>query len=284
MAHVVRAESAGFCMGVSRALHLLHKEETRTQHQLGTLGPIIHNTQVLQSLEAKGIEIYSAEDVIDTAEERTVLIRAHGIPRQIEDVLCAKPNITVIDATCPKVKDAQLAIYEASQEGYVILLYGEKEHAEVRGLCSYADEIYVFSSLQGVQEHTYDRTKKYALVSQTTQNITEFTTIYTWLKEHVAQDIRCINTICDATYIRQNDILSLVDKVEAMVIVGGYTSGNTKRLAEIAQEAGLFTVHIEEVSELPLDSLKQYQSIGLSAGASTPKEYIDAVEDALRAL
>lgn len=284
MAHVIRAESAGFCMGVSRALHLLHKEEAKVHNRLGTLGPIIHNTQVLESLESKGIANYTVEESLDTEEERTLLIRAHGIPRQTEELLQSKQNITLIDATCPKVKDAQQAVYEASQEGYSIILYGEKEHAEVKGLCSYADDIYVCSSLKAVQEHTYNASKKYALVSQTTQNITEFDAIYEWLIENVSHDVRYINTICDATYVRQNDILALVDKVEAMVIVGGYTSGNTKRLAEIAREAGLFTVHVEQVEELPRELLKQYNVIGLSAGASTPKEYIDAVEEALQVL
>ena len=284
MAQVIRAQSAGFCMGVSRALHLLDKEEARTHDNLGTLGPIIHNTQVLQALKEKGIESYSIHEVIDAQDKRTVLIRAHGIPRHTEKLLHAKSNIKLIDATCPKVKDAQLAVYQASCEGYVILLYGEKEHAEVQGLCSYAHEVYVFSSLQAIQEHNYDYEKKYALVSQTTQNIVEFDIIYTWLIENVSPNIRYINTICDATYVRQNDILALVNKVEAIVIVGGYTSGNTKRLAEIAKEAGLFTVHVEQADELPIDVLKRYQSIGLSAGASTPKEYIDAVEEVLKAL
>lgn len=284
MARVIRAQSAGFCMGVSRALNLLRKEEINSHIHLGTLGPIIHNTQVLQSLQKKGIESYTVEDAMMSEEQRTLLIRAHGIPRETERVLQEKDNITLIDATCPKVKDAQLAVYEASQNGYVILLYGEKEHAEVKGLCSYAQEVYVFASLAEIQQHQYNHDTRYALVSQTTQSIVEFDAIYAWLLEHVHSDILCINTICDATYVRQNDVIALLDTVDAMVIVGGYTSGNTRRLVEIAKERGVFTIHVEHAGELPLDELRQYECIGLSAGASTPKEYIDAVEDVLAML
>lgn len=284
---VIRAKSAGFCMGVSLAVRMLESAVNENSPGAGlyTLGPIIHNPALVAEYEARGA--HCLQDHLQAEPGSTVVIRAHGLPRQVESEL-AERGLTVINATCPKVKSAQSAIKKAHDSGLgTLLLFGEKEHPEVRGLLSYADDAdgpadaLVFSSLEELCELPLDPGKTYFMAAQTTQDKEVFAQAIEWLSTRLGKDVKVLRTICDSTRKRQDEVIELAGKVRSMVIVGGMNSGNTRRLAEIARARGIFTVHCENHTELPLEKLKELQPVGLSAGASTPDEQINSIESIL---
>lgn len=284
---VIKAKTAGFCMGVSLAVRKLDGavEACKKGGSLYTLGPIIHNPALVADYEAKGA--HCLEDHRKAEAGATVIIRAHGLPSQIESNL-AQRGLTVIDATCPKVKAAQMAIKKARDSGHgTLLLFGEVDHPEVQGLLSYAAQkdgtadALVFNSLEELAALPLDQTKSYFIAAQTTQDKEIFAKALDWLTTRLGKKIPVLRTICDATKQRQDDVIKLAEKVKSMVIVGGMNSGNTRRLAEISRARGIFTVHCEGPGELPLNELKELQPIGLSAGASTPDAQINLIESIL---
>lgn len=279
---VIRAKSAGFCMGVSLAIRKLDDAVARRGEgqSLYTLGPIIHNPALVAAYEAKGA--YCLKDAREAEAGSTVIIRAHGLPWQIEAELAGR-GLTIIDATCPKVKAAQIAIRKATNAGRgTLLLFGEKDHPEVRGLLSYAGEdALVFSKLDELIALPLEAGKDYFAAAQTTQDKEIFAQAVAWLTKRLGQKIHVLRTICHATRQRQDDVIELAERVKSMVIVGGMNSGNTRRLAEIVRGKGIFTVHCERAEELPLDKLKALQPVGLSAGASTPDLQINLIENVL---
>lgn len=279
---VLRASKAGFCMGVDLALKKLEKalEEYQSPEnacdRICTLGPIIHNPQVLASFQARGAHCLNDPEEISHSD--CVLIRAHGIPRDMEAKLrscCAK----VVDATCPKVKNAQMAIGKATGNGASLLLFGESAHPEVAGLVSYANYgARVFESLEELETALPDPDKPYVLASQTTQDREIFCNIATKLAKRL-QKLEVLSTICDATRERQQEALELARRVDVMVIAGGRNSGNTRRLASIARQAGIEAWHVETAAELDRRNFEKKSLAGLTAGASTPKSLIDEVEE-----
>ena len=266
---ILRAKTAGFCMGVGLALRKL--DQALKEHQdagkgrLVMLGPIIHNPQVLDAYTRRGV--VCAHSLDDVRPGDTVVIRAHGIPRD-EEARLLGIGARVLDATCPRVKQAQLAIDEATRPGTSLYLFGETEHPEVRGLVSYANSpCSVFGSLGELEAmQTFREEQDVVLAAQTTQEREEF------------------DTICDATRRRQQEAQALSQRAEAMIVVGGRSSGNTRRLADVAKSCGIPVWHIEIPEELPLEELKGYAVVGLTAGASTPKSLIDAVQRTLETL
>lgn len=250
---------------------------------LYTLGPIIHNPQLVAEYEKKGAQCLENEEMGRALNGGTVVIRAHGIPSELERSL-VNHGLEIIDATCPKVKAAQLAIKKAHDDGYSLLLFGESEHPEVLGLLSYASpDAQVFASMDELSTLNMEKGKKYVIASQTTQDNVIFKKIVEQLNNRLAYPPRILKTICAATKNRQKEVLHLSKKCRSMVIIGGKNSGNTRRLAELSSAQGLFTVHCEVAAELPLDDLKQHQPVGLSAGASTPFFLIDEAEQVLKA-
>ena len=275
--NVRRAKTAGFCMGVSLALRTLDNAIRKNpgSRRICTLGPIIHNPQVLADYEALGVTCLQNFDSVTGND--IVVIRAHGITQQVEATLRAS-GATIIDATCPRVKKAQLSIAEATSDGSSLLLFGEAEHPEVRGLISYAhSRNFVFPDLQALQELELDPAQSWVLASQTTQNASVFASIRSYLAEQLPH-LTVLATICDATDERQKEARAIAADVDAMVVVGGKQSGNTRRLASLAAECGIATYHVEAIRELDRDVFQGKQTIGLTAGASTPKALIDAAE------
>ncbi len=207
-----------------------------------------------------------------------MLIRAHGVPRDIEDELrrnCGQ----VRDATCPKVKKAQLAIAQATAGGAMLLLFGEADHPEVAGLVSYAaGAAHVFNSRDELDRLNIQAGKPYVLAAQTTQDSGVFAQIRDELASRVP-DLVVLATICDATGQRQAEALRIARAADKMVVVGGRSSGNTRRLAGIAANAGIRTFHIEDASELDASQFSPGDTVGLTAGASTPGPLIDDVEN-----
>ncbi len=279
---VIRAHTAGFCMGVSLALKKLDTaiQENATS-RICTLGPIIHNPQVLEQYASLGVHCLASVDQVQSAD--CVIVRAHGIPKGEEDLL-VQSGATIIDATCPKVKRAQLAIANATQEGKTLLLFGEQDHPEVRGLISYAAHgAMVFDSFEKIRTIKLAPSTTYVLASQTTQEGKIFDEIVTYLQSQL-QDLPVLSTICHATHERQEEITRIADSVEAVVVVGGKASGNTCRLADVATAKGIPTWHVETAQELKKENFTLFSRIGLTAGASTPKRLIDDVQSFLESL
>lgn len=314
---VIRARTAGFCMGVSLALRKLDREIERAERmreeedaarnsdvatstaaeatkqngaktksspctRIATFGPIIHNPQVLEAYAGLGVRCLRS--VEEATEGFRVVIRAHGIPQEQERAL-RELRADVVDATCPKVKKAQLGIDEQRRSGRTLLLFGEADHPEVRGLLSYAgDKARVFGSLQELETFELDPDTDYFLAAQTTQDRAAFEIIRQRLQERLGHHVPVLETICDATRLRQEEAIAIARRVDAMVVVGGFDSGNTRRLADVAAAQGVFTVHVENEKQLPVERLQQCATIGLTAGASTPKSIIDAAERFLESL
>lgn len=279
---VIRARTAGFCMGVGLALKKLQnvlKQQTDTR--ICTLGPIIHNPQVLAHFAEQGV--ICLNDVQEARKDDHVLIRAHGIPKEQEDWLrdtCA----SVSDATCPKVRKAQLAIAAATANGQTLLLFGEEEHPEVVGLVSYANgNAHVFGCEDELRSLSFIAAPGLVLASQTTQDRGAF--------EQIAQNVLAsypetviLNTICDATRERQREALEIAAQVDVMVVIGGKQSGNTRRLATLASSAGIPAFHVETIAEIAPGELENYTVAGLTAGASTPGDLIAEAENWLLSL
>lgn len=275
---VLRARTAGFCMGVGLALRKLDEAVSAAARQPGRgrllmLGPIIHNPQALEAYAAQGVLRADSLDEIRPGD--TVVIRAHGIPRGDEARLAAI-GARVVDATCPKVKRAQLAIAEATADGRRLYLFGEAEHPEVRGLVSYAGgPCLVFGKEDAPAPPGRDEPA--AIAAQTTQERREFEALCARLSSGGAP-LTVLSTICDATRRRQEEAAALARQTDAMIVVGGRESGNTRRLADVIRAAGIPALHVETVEELAEeDSLRNYGIVGITAGASTPKQLIDAV-------
>lgn len=296
---VVRARSAGFCIGVSLALRRLDEEledflarrpapgaDPQSPPRLFTLGPIIHNPLVMQSYTERGV-ICESDPSRFRPGDRAV-IRAHGIPPALERRL-EESGVTVIDATCPKVKKAQLAIGREQAKGGVLVLFGEKDHPEVRGLLGYAgSDALVFGNMDELKKLPLSAGPVYFMAAQTTQERNLYYEARDFVQKRLGRSVTCLDTICNATRDRQQEVLELAESVEAMVVVGGLNSGNTRRLAEVAAGRNVPTAHVEQVSDITEDMRKNIldgkKVVGLTAGASTPEEHINAMQAFLEKL
>lgn len=279
---VIVADTAGFCMGVDLALKKLNRVIVENKdREVFTLGPIIHNPQVLQYYENLGVG--NIEDHDNVPRGSVTVIRAHGVPRQVEQGL-EERGVVLRDATCPKVKKAQVLIDEQTQRGRTLLLFGEENHPEVKGLLSYADnKAIVFDSIAEL-ENKLVRGLQYFLAAQTTQDREAFFKIRDWLLENVDQDMPVLVTICDATKVRQQEAIDIAREVDIMVVVGGYSSGNTRRLAKVVTDQGVPCIHVETPDELNPEDFRGKEIVGLTAGASTPDNIIAQVKNKLQSL
>ena len=211
------------------------------------------------------------------------VIRAHGITRQVEEQV-KQSGADIVDATCPKVKKAQLSIAKATANGATLLLFGEADHPEVRGLVSYAcAPAHVFGSAAELAELHLAESGPYVLASQTTQDRQIFQEIVAELRQRIS-NLVVLSTICDATRERQEEARNIASCVDVMVIIGGRQSGNTRRLADVAALNGIDTFLVERVEELAAENFLQKNRAGLTAGASTPKSLIDAAHLWLQSL
>ncbi|MDX9819589.1 MAG: 4-hydroxy-3-methylbut-2-enyl diphosphate reductase, partial [Desulfococcus multivorans] len=269
--NITVAKTAGFCMGVRRAVEMALDASNRADGPIFTYGPLIHNPQVLNILAEKGISVI--RDIPEHGSG-TVLIRAHGVPPQQRDRLRAA-GFTVIDATCPKVIKVQSIIAKHAREGAAVIIIGDRAHPEVIGLLGYAgNNGHVAETMEDLEGLPVFETA--IIVAQTTQNKAFFERVARWA-EAAHPHYRIFNTICDSTESRQADVQHLAEKVDAVVVVGGRESGNTRRLFDIAAASGKPAVHIETEAELDLRRMGNPRSIGITAGASTPNWIIRRV-------
>lgn len=278
---ILIAKTSGFCMGVRRAVEMVLDAPDQNTNPIFTYGPLIHNPQVLHLLKSKDITVL---DEIPARGVGTVLIRAHGVPPSTKEKL-KEVNFKVIDATCPRVIKVQTIIRKHAKKGYAAIIIGDKDHPEVIGLLGYArDKGFVAGSLQELE--ALPDFENAIIVAQTTQNTQLFESVINWAAtKHPHYTI--FNTICDSTERRQAEVKRLAESVDAVIVVGGRNSGNTRRLAEIARESGKPTYHIESEADLDnidTDALVAARHIGITAGASTPNWVIKKVYRALEAL
>ncbi len=272
-------EHAGFCFGVSRAVEFLEKEIDSGATPIYTVGPIIHNPQIIDQMSEKGVQI--AEQVQEIPDGSTAVIRAHGIPR--EDLAYLKGReIRVVDATCPFVEKIH-RIVEKERDA-LTLIGGNPDHPEVIGIRSYAgDRCFVFRNaeeLENLAEKLLDFSSNYIVVVwQTTFNLTEFEKCSTFLKK-TFENLKLYDTICKATEIRQQETAALASECDAMIIIGGKQSSNTAKLYSIAKSHCPCSVLIEQANEVPINLIYK-RKIGIAGGASTPVCIIEEVKETM---
>ncbi|MGD9300030.1 MAG: 4-hydroxy-3-methylbut-2-enyl diphosphate reductase [Desulfobacterales bacterium] len=278
---ILIAKTSGFCMGVRRAVEMVLDAPDQNKNPIFTYGPLIHNPQVLNLLKSKDINVL---DEIPSRGDGTVLLRAHGVPPSTKEKLKAV-NFNVIDATCPRVIKVQTIIRKHAKKGYAAIIIGDKDHPEVIGLLGYArNKGYVAGSLQELE--SLPNFENAIIVAQTTQNTHFFESVKNWAAANNPH-YKVFNTVCDSTERRQAEVKRLAESVDAVIVVGGRNSGNTRRLAEIAGESGKPAYHIESETDLDnidTDALVTSRLIGITAGASTPNWIIKKVYRALEAL
>jgi 4-hydroxy-3-methylbut-2-enyl diphosphate reductase len=283
---ITLAKTAGFCMGVRRAVELALDAPDQYPQPIFTFGPLIHNPQVLDTFAEKGIGIMEALPDIEAltgadgsgADGRTpcgtVIIRAHGVPPQTRERLAAA-GYQVIDATCPRVIRVQTIIRVHNRKGYSTIIVGDRDHPEVVGLLGFAGSRgHVVKDLTELKNlPTFEQA---IVVAQTTQNTKTYEEIEAWLAEK-RPHYKLFNTICDSTAKRQEEVRCLSDQVDAVVVVGGKKSGNTQRLAELVRQSGKPAFHVETEAELDPRAMGRYERVAVTAGASTPNWIIKRV-------
>jgi 4-hydroxy-3-methylbut-2-enyl diphosphate reductase len=275
------AEEAGFCFGVKRALNIINHWHEKG-HEVQVYGQLIHNRSVLDDLKAKGVDYIDSLDQLDP--KKTLIIRTHGIPKQVEANL-EKNGVKYIDATCPLVKKLQetIAGLNTDSPNTQIVIVGDKGHPEIIAAKSYCPDAIVINSEE--EAHNMKSSEHIRVVVQTTSDVDFFEHV-TSILENKTKNLHIYNTICSATKVRQEAVKKLAAQVDGVIVVGGKNSSNTRKLYNIALKKNNNTFHIEESSELYdahfTAKLKQFQSVGITAGASTPPEEIKKVEKFLK--
>jgi 4-hydroxy-3-methylbut-2-enyl diphosphate reductase len=268
---------SGFCFGVKRAYDLACVN-SKDCDRLYILGKLVHNSDVCEDLEKKGIiEIKSLRE----AKEGTIISTAHGIgPSLYKEA--SKRGLKIIDTTCPKVMKAQRLAKNYSEKGHTVIIFGDKNHQEVKSIREWSEcKANIICGLAEAKKIKIDQKKKYCLISQTTQNVCEFKNISSFLRKS-AKNFIYFNTICDSTDDRQGEIRELAKKNNAVLVIGGRDSANSKRLYEIAKEINKNSHFIESEKQLKKSWLADAKKIAVSAGASTPEWMIRRVVDKIR--
>ena len=277
MARIVIADQAGACYGVERALELVSKAADEATGAVHTLGPLIHNPKVVAELEARGVTVVEG---VDQDPGSTLVIRSHGVAPEVIDEARGR-GLVIVDATCPYVKKAHHAAARLLSGGYQVLVVGEAGHPEVEGTIGHAPGALVVESpidLDGIE-----LARRVGVVVQTTQSAELLRDVVDVLLARV-EELCVVNTICEATSERQRAADELSGTADVMVVIGGRNSANTTRLAEICSRGCASTHHVEGPDELEASWFEGADTIGVTAGASTPSSQIEEVVDAIRAL
>lgn len=282
---IIRADKMGFCFGVMEAVRLceeiLRREEHRNKRKY-ILGMLVHNDFVVNSFRNRGFEILEEEQLDLLQPGDIVVIRAHGIAKDIQKTL-EKKNVEIYDATCIFVSQIKKKLLWAIEQGYDILFIGDKDHPEVKGITSYAENILIFANLEELEKVQLSVNKKYFLSTQTTLNQKKFLELKKYL-ENKYDNVHIFNKICGATQERQKATEDLAKKVELVLVLGGKKSSNTKKLYEIAKSNNPESYLLEDERDLEAKWLVGKTKIGLAAGASTPEEIIRNIENKIRGI
>lgn len=281
--NVELAKTAGFCFGVKRAVDTVYQQiEQYRGEKIFTYGPIIHNEEVIKDLRSHGVEVLNDEEELKTADADVVVIRSHGVAKYIYDIM-GERGITCVDATCPFVKKIHKIVAEKSAEGSYIVIVGNGEHPEVQGIRGWAGEqVTVVQTPEDAERFELpDKDQKVCIVAQTTFNYNKFKELVEIISKK-RYDIVVLNTICNATKERQTEARQIAARVDAMVVIGDKRSSNTQKLFEICKEECLNTYYIQTLDDLDINQLRSVESVGITAGASTPNKIIEEVQNNVR--
>ncbi len=274
---VTVAKSAGFCFGVQRAVDTVYEQVEKGVRPIYTYGPIIHNEVVVQDLEEKGVRVLEGKEDLEQLTEGTVIIRSHGVGKEIDDLIHAK-GLKCVDATCPFVKKIHRTVEKESAAGRQIIIIGNDNHPEVEGIKGWCHSpALVIESAEQAEALTLPEGTKVCIVSQTTFNYKKFKDLVEILDKK-RYDRIVVNTICNATEERQTEARQIAGKVDAMIVIGGSHSSNTQKLFEICRKECENTYYIQTVHDLDLEVLRSTGLVGITAGASTPKKIIEEVQ------
>ena len=274
------AKSAGFCFGVEKAVNTVYEEAKKGNDIVYTLGPIIHNEEVVKDMKKRGVEAVKIEDLA-SLPKGTVIIRSHGVSREIFNFV-KRSGHRVVDATCPFVKKIHAIVSVQSGKGKTVVIIGNPEHPEVMGIRGWGDEnTYAVENIEQFINLELKKDEEIIIVAQTTFNHKKFQEIIDKISI-LGYDVRCFNTICNATQERQAEAKNIASNVDAMIVIGDKKSSNTSKLVEICQEECKNTVFIQTLEDLDYDALLSVDSVGITAGASTPKHIIEEVQNIVR--
>ena len=277
---VILAKSAGFCFGVKRAVETVY-QQTETGKQIYTYGPIIHNEQVVSDLERRGVRVIDSNEDLREVKDGTVVIRSHGVSKEINRQI-EEQGIECIDATCPFVKRIHRVVEKASREGKQIVIIGNPGHPEVEGIRGWSETpAVVIESEKEALEFTNPENREVCLVSQTTFNYNKFQELVEIIEKKGYNTI-VVNTICNATEERQTEAKEIASHVDAMIVIGGAHSSNTRKLYEICRKECENTYFIQTLDDLKLDFPNSVLRVGITAGASTPNNIIEEVQNYVR--
>ena len=287
---VIRAKSAGFCFGVKRAVETVYEQvEKEKEKQIYTYGPIIHNEEVIKDMEKHGVKVLRSEEELEALKEGLVIIRSHGVPKRICDRL-EKKGISYVDATCPFVKRIHNIVQEESRKGKTIIIIGDPSHPEVQGIRGWVEgAVFIIRNqeeaesffLPSGEDKKTSENPSVSIVAQTTFNYKKFKELVEIISKK-GYDINVLNTICNATKERQTEAQSIAEEVDAMIVIGDKHSSNTQKLFEICKKACNNTYYIQTLGDLDMNQLRSVETVGITAGASTPNNIIEEVQNNVR--
>lgn len=274
------AKSAGFCFGVEKAVNTVYEEAKKNDEIVYTLGPIIHNEEVVKDMKRRGVEAVNIED-LNSLPKGTVIIRSHGVSKDVYNFV-KQSGHRVVDATCPFVKKIHAIVSVQSGKKKTVVIIGNPKHPEVIGIRGWGDEnTYAVENIEQFINLNLKKDEEIVIVAQTTFNHKKFQEIIDKIL-FLGYDVRCFNTICNATQERQAEAKKIASNVDAMIVIGDKKSSNTGKLVEICQEECKNTFFIQTLEDLNYDALLSVDSVGITAGASTPKHIIEEVQNIVR--
>ena len=276
------AKTAGFCFGVKRAVETVYKEAEKNNETIYTFGPIIHNEQVVEDLEKNGVFVVnSVEELKKLQPGTTVIVRSHGVGKAIYDLMEAC-GLHIVDATCPFVKKIHRIVERESNAGKSIIIIGNDKHPEVEGIKGWVcGKVSVIENFDEARAFRAEANEQLCIVSQTTFNYNKFQDLVEIICEK-GYDVESINTICNATEERQTEAKLIAGTVDGMIVIGGSHSSNTQKLFEICKKECENTYYIQTLEDLDLQKLQGMNTVGITAGASTPNNIIEEVQKHVR--
>jgi len=276
------AKTAGFCFGVKRAVETVYEQvEKRVNEKIYTYGPIIHNEEVIKDMKSKGVEVITSEDELRKLTSGVVIIRSHGVPKHIYHII-EEQGLKCVDATCPFVKKIHKIVEKESREGKHIIIIGDETHPEVQGIFGWSEnDVTIIKTQEQAQAFSEPKNKKICIVAQTTFNYNKFKYLVEIISKK-SYDVNVINTICSATKERQTEAARIANEVEVMIVIGDKHSSNTQKLYEICNHACSNTYYIQTLDDLDMNQFESVQTVGITAGASTPNNIIEEVQNNVR--
>ena len=277
---IVLADKMGFCFGVKRAVDAVYKQ-IESGDRIYTYGPIIHNEEVVNDLERKGVHVINSKEELEKITEGTVVLRAHGVPKEIYDRM-DRQGLRYVDATCPFVKRIHDIVKKESAAGRKIVIIGNAGHPEVEGIMSWcAGPAAVIESYEEAEKLVCNDGEEICIVSQTTYNYNKFQDIVEIFIQK-GYNVIVVNTICNATEERQTEARKIAAQVDVMIVIGGNHSSNSRKLYEICRQECENTYFIQTLDDVHFDLPESVRKVGITAGASTPNNIIEEVQNYVR--